>query len=156
MSRFVSTTISKQALLLWEQVEFDARSGLLVVCNPQTLARDHVSWLLGFKKVPHRRIFRSKLQFRSVAIRQSDSLTCWILGFPVRLPWLYWSRWRGLWLLALNVEILKNTRIVSYYSFLCLPRIVEEVLVSLSQGRVGKPEAENHNGKVSSNNDRIW
>ena len=38
---------------------------------------------------------------------------------------------------------------------LCLPRIVEEVLVSLSQGSVGRPEAENHNGKVSNNNDRI-
>jgi hypothetical protein len=45
-------------------------------------------------------------------------------------------------------------RIVLFNSFLCLSRIVEEVLVSLSQGRVGRPEAEN-NGKVSNNNDRI-
>ena len=41
---------------------------------------------------------------------RSDSLTvtCWILGFSVRLPWLYWSRWRGLWLLALNTEIQRS------------------------------------------------
>lgn len=42
-----------------------AKSGLLVVCNPQTLARDHVSWL----------------------------------------PWLYWSRWRGLWLNDEDVKL---------------------------------------------------
>eukprot|EP00435_Cladocopium_sp_Y103_P049914 s390_g15.t1 len=42
-----------------------AKSGLLVVCNPQTLARDHVSWL----------------------------------------PWLHWSRERGLWLHNEDVKL---------------------------------------------------
>ena len=42
---------SPAAMKQVKQVEFNVRSGLLVVCNPQTLARDHVSWLLGFKKV---------------------------------------------------------------------------------------------------------
>jgi len=42
-----------------------AKSGLLVVCNPLTLARDSVSWL----------------------------------------PWLHWSRWRGLWLNDKDTEL---------------------------------------------------